>query len=298
MVSILIPVLNQTITDLVEDLQEQGKRLGIPFEIIVLDDGSESSFSDHNRVVGQWEHVTYLTGSSNMGRAAARNQLARHAKHPYLIFIDCDAAVPSEEFLARYMDFLTQEPVVCGGTVYQATPPENKELLLRWEYGKTRESVPAKRRNKNPHAGFSGFNFLIDKELFLTIQFDETLREYGHEDTLFGYKLWERGSNVLHIDNPLIHLGLEPDHLFIRKTKAGLENLYHLTRLYNERREFTRMVRLLRVYYRVRKTGVLPLSEPITRKLLKRIEGRMLSSKPNLLFFDLFKLLYYSSLYF
>jgi len=298
MLSILIPVFNYNIVDLVSDLMVQGRGLTIPFEIIVLDDGSDARFVDQNRGVGQREHVRFITGNSNAGRAAARNQLAKQAVYPYLLFIDCDAAVIDEQYLKHYLDYLGEGAVVCGGTAYQIAPPGKKEFRFRWKYGKKRDSVRAKKRNKNPDAGFSGFNFMIDKNLFLSIQFDDKLKQYGHEDTLFGYELAKRGVSVLHIDNPLLHLGLEPDHLFIAKTRAGLKNLYHLTMLHDESSEFISLVRLLKVFYRLKRTGLLPLPESVTRKLLPWIEQRLVSSKINLLLFDLYKLLFYSSLYF
>lgn len=297
MLSILIPVFNHNIIDLVNDLMEQGKGLNISFEIIALDDASDARFVDQNRVVGQWENVAFITRNSNIGRAAARNQLVRLARYPYLLFIDSDASVIHDQYLNHYLNYLNKGVVICGGTTYQLAPPEKKELLFRWKYGKTRESLSAKRRNKKPNAGFSGFNFMINKDLFLSIQFDENLKQYGHEDTLFGYELAKRGVKVLHIENPLLHLGLEPDHLFIEKTAAGLKNLYHLTMLYKENREFISQVRLLRVFYRLKRTGLLPLPVSVTRKLLRWTKRRLISYRPNLLFFDLYKLLYYSSLY-
>ncbi|MBK9012976.1 MAG: hypothetical protein IPM82_02230 [Saprospiraceae bacterium] len=62
-------------------------------------------------------------------------------------------------------------------------------------------------------------NFLIPRQLFLEIQFDETLRQYGHEDTLFGMELARRQVPIVHIDNPLEHIGLEPVDVFLRKTE-------------------------------------------------------------------------------
>ncbi len=298
MLSILIPVFNRDIIDLVRDLIDQGKGLNMPFEIIALDDGSDTRFVDQNRRIGQWNNVKYITRNSNTGRAGTRNQLARLSGYSYLLFIDSDAAVVHEKYLNQYMDYMKEGVVVCGGTAYQPSPPEKNELLFRWKYGINRESRKARKRKKRPYAGFSGFNFMIDRKLFLSIQFDEKLKQYGHEDTLFGYELAKRGVNVLHINNPLIHLGLEPDYLFIAKTKEGLRNLYHLTMLHRESSEFILLVRLLRVFYRLHRARLLPLPEKYTRKLLPKAEKRLVASKPNLLLFDLYKLLYYSSLYY
>ncbi len=138
---------------------------------------------------------------------------------------------------------------------------------------------------------------MIERKLFLSIQFDEKLMQYGHEDTLFGYELVKRGVNVLHIDNPLLHLGLEPDYLFIGKTKRGLRNLYHLTMLQKESKEFIDLVRLLRFFYRLKAAGLFPLSEAITRRVLRWAEKKLSTTKPNLLLFDLYKLFFYSTFY-
>ena len=124
MLSILIPVFNHNIIDLVNDLMEQGKGLNISFEIIALDDASDARFVDQNRVVGQWGNVKFITRNSNIGRAAARNQLARLARYPYLLFIDSDASVIHDQYLNHYLNYLNKGVVVCGGTMYHLSTPE------------------------------------------------------------------------------------------------------------------------------------------------------------------------------
>ncbi|MCC6726469.1 MAG: hypothetical protein IT258_18350, partial [Saprospiraceae bacterium] len=97
-----------------------------------------------------------------------------------------------------------------------------------WYYGRYREQTTAAARSRSPYHGFMTNNFLISKSIFLSILFDETLRQYGHEDTLFGMKLAERKVPILHIDNPLEHIGLESTEVFLQKTRQGLENLVKL----------------------------------------------------------------------
>lgn len=298
MLSILIPVFNQVITDLIKELKDQGEKLTILFEILIFDDASDAYFHEQNRIVGDWENVTLITSEKNLGRAGARNKLANQANYPFLLFIDSDAAIPDTHYIQNYIPYLKEGVVICGGTEYENSPPKQEELILRWKYGKNREALSAKRRNKNPRAGFSGFNFLIDKNLFLSVQFHGELLDYGHEDTLFGYELMKKEAKVLHTDNPLIHLGLESTEIFVEKTRAGLKNLYQISTKHGEEQDFIKMIRLLRFFFRMKKIGILPLPNQLNKKILHILEKKLMHSNPNLLWFDLFKLLYFSSIYF
>lgn len=298
MLSILIPVLNTSITELVRGLNEQGQRVAVPFEIIILDDASESTYLQQNAVLDNLESVSYHSLEKNLGRAGARNKLAQLANFQYLLFIDADAGIIHDQFLNNYIPYLKDGVILCGGTAYDQTPPVDKKLYFRWKYGIKRESKTASKRNKEPNAGFSSFNFLIDKDLFMSIGFEEQLNQYGHEDTLFGYELLKRNERILHINNPLLHLGLEPAGLFIEKTRNGLKNLHCLTQEYNEAKDFIKLVRLLRLFYRLRKMNIVPFPKRLSNSILSKTENKLKGSRPNLLFFDLYKLLYYSCLYF
>ena len=99
-------------------------------------------------------------------------------------------------------------------------------------------------RNKHPHAGFSTFNVLIERSVFSKIRFNEELKQYGHEDTLLGYQLKKAGIDILHIDNGLMHEGLESNRDFLNKTKLGIENLSKLYDKVTDKKAFSRTVRL------------------------------------------------------
>ena len=209
--SILIPTCNYDPSQLVSQLQKQ---LPEDAEIIVGDDSPPH----------------------NLGRAARRNALAREAKGEWLLFIDSDAEVRSNTFIQRYMDvaFTTDAnvtnvvpayQVICGGTGNLSECPR-PEAHLRYDYEvKAEKRLTHEYRRKHPYVGFTTFNFLIERNLFLSILFDERLKEYGHEDTLFGLELKKRGINILHIDNKLTHLGLEDADEYLQKTETALRSL-------------------------------------------------------------------------
>ena len=72
-------------------------------------------------------------------------------------------------------------------------------------------------------------NFLIRKQAFLSIRLNERIVGYGHEDTLFGIRLKENSVIVKHINNPVVHIGLEDFDEYFEKTLEGLKNLLFIS---------------------------------------------------------------------
>ncbi len=168
-----------------------------------------------------------ISSDKNIGRAAIRNRLALEAKGDFLLFIDADVMLPgtAEAYFLKWLPFINTAKVICGGSLYHDSAPGDPDKLLRWKYGKWREQKSAAERNKHPHASFSTFNVLIEKSVFSKIRFDEELKQYGHEDTLLGYQLKKAGMNVLHIDNGLMHEGLESNREFLNRPNWELKIL-------------------------------------------------------------------------
>ena len=105
------------------------------------------------------------------------------------------------------MDFKDASEVIVGGVSYTDYKKVEKSKLLRWKYGKFREERKAHFRNQRPYASFSACNLFINKKVSQKIRFTESLTKYGHEDTLYGSELEFNSFNVIHINNPIIHLG-------------------------------------------------------------------------------------------
>ncbi|HEX8350923.1 MAG TPA: glycosyltransferase, partial [Hymenobacter sp.] len=74
--SILIPIYNRDVTELVQTLQQQATEWEGPVEIICLDDGSQEEFRALNQPLASLAGVHYEELSHNIGRAAIRNRLA------------------------------------------------------------------------------------------------------------------------------------------------------------------------------------------------------------------------------
>lgn len=256
MISICIPIYNCNIYNLTVSLAEQCHSLQIPFEIILIDDASGPECIKTNAILADISNVKYIMLEQNIGRAAIRNRFLNHAQYDYLLFMDCDSKLPDNKFVYRYVKEAEKgRQVVCGGRLYP-DKPANKEFLLRWKYGIARECVPAVERMKKPFDSFLSNNFLIRKDLFEKGRFDERIRNYGHEDTLFGYYLRKNGAVVTHIDNPLIHKYSENTGNFFQKTREAVQNLYFIHSQIIPGNDFDQTVKLLRIFVVLRKLNL------------------------------------------
>jgi hypothetical protein len=225
MISVCVPVYNLDIRPLARQLAGQIRELREPVEALFFDDGSEESFRIMNREIRDLPGITYAEMAFNRGRSAIRNHLGRSASHPWLLFLDGDSLLFTYRFLQNYIDSIVEGNVICGGTIYYPVPPQDKSALLRWIYGTHREQLNAKKRNSRKKIAITSNNFLINKDLFLNTTFREAIRDYGHEDTVLGYDLYLKGITIKHIDNPVVHNGLETSGEFLRKTRLALKNL-------------------------------------------------------------------------
>ncbi|MCB9284474.1 MAG: glycosyltransferase family 2 protein [Lewinellaceae bacterium] len=289
MLSILIPVYQFDVRSLVRALLEQASHLPEAWEIVCFDDGSTEDFREMNREMEKWPGVRYEELPENLGRSRIRNKLAQAANYPYLLFMDCDGMPQDQGFLATYLAACRPGQVVVGTRAYPDAPPQDTDRYFHWFYGREREQRPAAERNRQPYDAFCTFHFLCPRDIFLRILLDESLRQYGHEDTQFGYELRKRNIPLIHIDTALLHLDIEPTDVFLRKTRQGIENLVYLSRKNPEIGS-----RLLQAFWRLRPLS--PLLGLIYRLGRKAMERQFHSRRPSLRLFDLYKLGYLARL--
>jgi len=230
--SILIPVYNHPFKALLEGLLAEALSEGLSFEILIGNDGDVPDEQHIKVVENHHSHIRLLQHAEALGRSKNRNKLAEMARGQWLLFVDGDARLSSPSFLHDYLiNSGDDAQVLCGGTLYQNEAPGERQKFLRWKYGKKREELDAGVRNLRPYCSFSSFNFMISKEVFLNIPFDETVTGYGHEDTLFGLTLRDRHIQVRHLNNGLFHDGIDMDRVFLDKVSQSVDNLariYHL----------------------------------------------------------------------
>jgi glycosyltransferase involved in cell wall biosynthesis len=290
-ISLLIPVFDYDIVALVQSMKSALGKVPELCEILIGDDGSSPEYSQKYNAL-ECEGVRVIHSKKNIGRAAIRNKLGLEAKGDVFLFVDADAVLTgtAEAYILKWIPMLTDYKVINGGTLYHDSPPGDPDKLLRWKYGKWKEQRNAAERNKHPHAGFSTFNFLIDKSVFSRIRFNEELKQYGHEDTLFGYQLKKAGIDILHIDNGLLHEGLESNREFLNKTKLGIENLSKLYDIVTDKRAFAGTVRILRNYNTLVFFRIARILAGIFIRYRDQMEIRLDSSNISLRLFGFYKI--------
>lgn len=290
MLSLLIPTYNYVAVTLVKSLYEQLKGQNISFEIICFDNGSKSMVNLKNEKINNIEFCVFVSLRKNGGRSKIRNLLADKAKYSWLLFLDADVLPVSEKFIKNYLDTLRIENqnVIYGGIKYDSNIPPDDEKL-RWVYGKAREEISLKERQLNPDGYFSSANFLIKKSLFQQIKFDESLIEYGHEDTLLAINLIKKKISINQIDNPVYHLGLDKSKQFVVKTKKSIENLIYLR---NQQKISSMDNKLLERFESLKKMKLNHLFSFLFKKFSKTMEYNLYSKLPSIFVYDLYKLGY------
>ncbi len=292
MLSICIPIYNYDVHKLVGTLHKQATDLDENIELLLIDDCSESIFQKKNRMLANLELVRYEELDKNIGRSRIRNLLSNKAKYSYLLFMDCDSEVPDADYLKRYHDQIKDSPaefLVYGGRTYHDAP-ESNEYRLHWLFGSNREVKSAKARTKNPWQSFMSNNFLIHKKILSLIPFSEHLSGYGHEDTLFGYELKKQGIPIQHINNPLLHAGLETAEEFLEKTGHGLQNLLKVKEILQDDRGFIKTVRVLKLSHRLQSLRLLKPFAALFSYLEKWTVSQLLGETPKLWMLDYYKL--------
>ena len=289
MISVCIPIYNQNVNELVSALSLQVEKLSMPAEIVLIDDCSSQEFIAINEEV--CSRHKYFKLETNVGRSKIRNLFLKYVEHEYLLFLDCDATIVSNNLLQNYLDTLQEHPaeVICGGSTYPKAKVA-KEYKLRWLNGNVRETIPAAVRNIAPYSSFMTSNVLIRKSVFDIIKFDEQLVKYGHEDTLFGFQLKQKGLSILHVDNSVLNNDLDTNSAFVQKTEDSLINLHYILKSLNYNDVFIKHIKLLNVYFKIKRSGMEPLLRFCFFIIKRPVKGLLVKGIVQLNMFDFYKL--------
>lgn len=297
MLSILIPTYNVDCLRLVTDLHQQCEELQAQFgattfdyEILVADDaGTDTAVIERNELMECFDNTRYIRLQHNCGRALVCNFLFDEAHFDHLLLMDADAEVCSESFLYDYWMQRTTADVLVGSIRTPDTAPRGHELRLKYEHAAHRIRTTAY-RNAHPAAHFSTFNVLFSRRAIEQVHFDNRCTEYGYEDALMGYTLVERGFSIRHIDNPLLHIGINSNESFLRNTETALRVLRRLGP------PLTDHAHIARLHTRLSRLSLLPLLRCWHRTFASFERRNLLSRRPLLWVFNLYKLGCYATL--
>lgn len=283
--SILLPSYNNECYSLVKKLHRQASGVdGLRFEIIVADDGSSDlQMIKANRPINDLPGCSYVERPRNVGRAGIRNFLARSARHAYLLFIDSDMNLCSDDFVGKYLACGASQ-VVYGA--YIVLPPSVGLLRnLRYVYESEGQSGRAcEVRRRNPHHDFHTSNFLIRREVMLAYPFDERFRHYGYEDVFFGRMLQDAGIPIDHIDNPTLFDRYETNADFLAKTEEALQTLAQFS---GELQGYSRLLSTVSFLHRYHLGTFVTLAHRLLGGYFRR---RLVRNVPSMTVFKCYKL--------
>ena len=296
MISICIPAYNCEVEALVCSLQQQIDSLQLPAEVLVLDDCSPNPIN----LKESYASVRLFRNEQNLGRASTRNKLMQEAQGAFLLFLDGDSLIISSDYLKKWVaqrNTMGEFSCCYGGSVYQTEEPPLSHLL-RWKVSNEKESRSQIERAKKGF-GFKTNNVLLSKAITNQLQFNEALKGYGHEDTLFGFELEALGYNISHIENPVKNAILDTNQDFLMKTKEALANLILCINLATKPPAFVQHVTLLRTYFQLKKYYMLPLLRGYAWFILKSISRNLENGKSVGMVrrYDLYKLIVLDQLF-
>ena len=298
MISILVSTYNYDCSKLLHDLQTQCQALKLAvgascfdYEIILGDDASTDSVAEQtNHLACSALGCRYLKHEENAGQATMRNTLASAALFPYLLFIDSDAAVCTEDFVKKYWEHRDDAKAVVG-SIRNPDLKDKRGRELRYRYetaAMSKRTVGA--RQKHPYSFISAFNLLIHRDAFMSVRFDVHCTQYGYEDALFGLELQRKGISIAHIDNPLVHLGIDTNRSFLNKTETALRTLSTLGELMQREAGPSKWAAR---FQRVHLIGAVAGTFLVLRPLMR---WNLLTSRPSLFIFNVYKMGYYCAL--
>ena len=288
MLAVCIPVYNQNVNRLVNELIAQSKCLQEEVSIVLIDDASLEEYQQQYNDLKEYAQVIQL--KVNIGRSKIRNLFLKYTDAKFLLFLDCDSELIRPDFISKYLYFIRvhQPQVLCGASIYQEEPPRIY-YRLRWKYGNFVESKNFEDRENSSNLAFKTNNFTVHREILEAYPFNVLISGYGHEDTLFGFELERNGIVISHIDNPVLNAHLDSNTQFLNKTDEALKNLLNIWSLSGENEKLLERLKILKIYFKYEHSFLLRLALKSSRDLFRFL---LEIGFANMILFNLYKLSY------
>ncbi len=283
-ISVCIPVYNFDVRELVYALRKEIDCYSVDAEIILIDDASDEKFKLINQLQDQVEQLVLL--DKNTGRSKIRNLFLNYAQGNYLLFLDCDVKIENRNFLRNYFTEIENNPdveVIYGNFKIDHTFSKT----LRNRYSVEREIFSGNR--SSDFSVLKTVNFLIQRNTFEKFRFNEKLMDYGYEDYIFAREMQLSGVKFSAIHNPVIHVDDTSNAFFLSKTETAINSLYRLSED-PENEKLIKEIKVYRIAKKVVRYRFKTIFLIIYNLFENRIKKNLLSEKPNLRFFDVYKL--------
>ena len=226
-VSVLIPFLRDDPTELLQSLDAEAGALDRAVEVILLDDGTDDPALTA-RLQAQVRAMALpcrlITLKANEGRSKGRNRLADSARGGSLLFLDIDMRPDHGRFLWTWADLVAREnPAVVFGGYSLLQAPTDARFSVHRSMAVKSDCVPCEVRARTPEKYVFTSNLLVRRDVFEAETFDPEFSGWGWEDVEWAMRV-SRRFDVLHIDNPATHMGLDTVEALAAKYEQSAGN--------------------------------------------------------------------------
>lgn len=227
--SILVPFYRDDPTALAAALNPLiGVRRDI--EIILLDDGCPDPAL--NEAVGRTIRAMsaparLLSAAENIGRSAGRNLLARQARGRWLLYLDADMQPGDDAFLDTYLERIELDDFDAAFGGYETAEPDDHRYQLHAVLARTSDEKNASARALIGPTAYCSSNLLVRASVMRGVPFDTGFTGWGFEDVDWAVRA-ARTHQLIHVDNPARHAGLQTTESLLQKFRDGAVNYARL----------------------------------------------------------------------
>ncbi|WP_292022717.1 MULTISPECIES: glycosyltransferase family 2 protein [unclassified Brevundimonas] len=234
-ISVLIPFLRDDPQALMELLDREAEALNGAVELILLDDGTtDAALTERLRAAADALRlpVRLISLPCNEGRARGRNRLTTAARGHAYLFLDSDMRPDTPHFLQTWRALVAEtDPAAAFGGFSLDQAPTDARFAVHRALSAASECVPAATRALTPEKYVYTSNLLVRRDVFAAESFDPGFTGWGWEDVEWAMRV-SRRFDVVHIDNPATHMGLDTVEDLARKFDQGAANFARVVALH------------------------------------------------------------------
>ena len=159
---------------------------------------------------------------SKLAAFADRGRIAARAGS--WLFLDSDMKPDSPRFLQTWIELIARDdPAVAFGGFSLKQAPRDRRFAVHRALSGASECVRAAQRARTPEKYVYTSNLLVRRDVFAVESFDPGFTGWGWEDVEWAMRVARR-FQVVHIDNPATHMGLDTVPVLVVGNKCDLEN--------------------------------------------------------------------------
>lgn len=241
--SILIPFYRDNPAVLLSSLSTQRVDKAA-VEVRIMDDGTgDMTLTERAQRAAQDNNLPTIltTAPENRGRSATRNALQAQALADWVLFLDADMRIDNPLFLQAYLDAIEaaeadgKTRILFGGFTVEDQASDADTDLHR-VLSQSSDCLSAAQRERAGAQFVASSNLCVHLSVLREEPFDDGFTGWGWEDSEWAARVSKR-YRLRHLDNPLVHLGLESTETLLSRFAGSAPNYHRFHRAHPEDRK-------------------------------------------------------------